>query len=335
MQKNLKTIIKYAVSLLIALALLYFSFKGVKWDDFVKGLKDCRWGYIAVSMAAGILAFYLRGLRWRELLLPIDPSTTRITTFNAVNIGYLANFVFPRIGEFVRCGFVTKNSAKDNQGHKLASYDKVLGTVVLERSWDVVVMFLFLIAILVFGWDRFGSFFVDKMLKPLSESINFSLWWIVLGCILVAVIVTWMLVHFRRTNKICGKICGFFAGIWQGVISCVKMKHAWRFFLYTALIWAMYWTMSASTMMSVSQMSNLGPTDALFLMIAGSLGWFVPVPGGIGAFHYIVALAVSSIYGVPFQLGIIFATLSHESQAITMILCGGVSYGIEAKKLSS
>ena len=134
MQKNLKTFIKYTVSLLIALALLYFSFKGVKWDDFVKGLQDCRWGYIAVSMIAGILAFYLRGLRWRELLLPVDSSTSRMTTFNAVNIGYLANFVFPRIGEFVRCGFVTKNSAKDNQGHKLASYDKVLGTVVLERS---------------------------------------------------------------------------------------------------------------------------------------------------------------------------------------------------------
>ena len=66
--------------------------------------------------------------------------------------------------------------------------------------------------------------------------------------------------------------------------------------------------------------------DALFLMVAGSLGWLVPVPGGFGAFHFVVSIALSTIYGIPFELGIIFATLSHESQAITMAVCGGGSY---------
>ena len=104
-------IIKYLLSAAFACFLLYFTFRGVKWDAFLEGLKSCRLSYIAVSMGAGIAAFWFRGLRWREILRPIDRSITRRAAFNAVNIGYIANFVFPRIGEFVRCGFITKNSS--------------------------------------------------------------------------------------------------------------------------------------------------------------------------------------------------------------------------------
>ena len=58
-------IIKYLLSAAVACFLLYFTFRGVKWDDFITGIKSCRWGYILVSMAAGIAAFWFRGLRWR------------------------------------------------------------------------------------------------------------------------------------------------------------------------------------------------------------------------------------------------------------------------------
>ena len=83
-------------------------------------------------------------------------------------------------------------------------------------------------------------------------------------------------------------------------------------------------------MRSIPALDDLTIIDALFLSLAGSLGWLIPVPGGFGAFHFIVSLALQAIYGIPFELGIIFATLSHESQAITMVLFGGGSYLYEA-----
>ena len=101
-------VIKYVVSVALAAVLLYFSFRGVNWTDFLDGLRACSWGWIAVAMGAGVMSFWLRGLRWRELLIPIDPSTRRLVSFNAINIGLLANLIFPRIGEFVRCGFITQ-----------------------------------------------------------------------------------------------------------------------------------------------------------------------------------------------------------------------------------
>lgn len=149
-------VIKYVVSVALAAVLLYFSFRGVNWTDFLDGLRACSWGWIAVAMGAGVMSFWLRGLRWRELLIPIDPSTRRLVSFNAINIGLLANLIFPRIGEFVRCGFITRHSAviQDNANPSgkshLASYDKVLGTVITERSLDVLTL-LSLVAILFFS----------------------------------------------------------------------------------------------------------------------------------------------------------------------------------------
>ena len=327
MDKKISNIIKYILSAGVAIILLYFSFREVEWKDFMEGLRTCRWEFIVLSMVAGIAAFWFRGLRWRQLLLPIDPSTKRITTFNAVNIGYIANFVFPRIGEFVRCGVVARRSEE-----KKASYDKVLGTVVLERGWDMLTMLLLLVVLLSARWEKFGGFFMTQMWEPLSARLDFSIWWIVslLTCFGLACFgLVW---KFRTSGGICSRIWGLFIGLLQGFSSCFRMKDKWKFLLSTALIWSMYWLMAAATMWSIPVLDGLNMIDALFLSLAGSLGWLVPVPGGFGAFHFVVSLALQAIYGIPFETGIIFATLSHESQAITMAIFGGVSYGYESLK---
>lgn len=325
MNKKISNILKYTLSAAVAGVLLYFSFREVKWEDFMNGIRECRWEFIILSMAAGVAAFWFRGARWRQLILPIDPQTRKITTFNAVNIGYIANFVFPRIGEFVRCGVVTRRS-KDGK----ATYDKVLGTVVLERGWDLLTMIMLLIILLAARWNRFGEFFVREMWEPLSSRINFSLWWIVVILIITIsalIITTW---HLKNKNSLTNKIFNFFHGLLQGFGSCLKMEHKWRFFGTTIIIWSLYWLMAAATMWSIPALDDLTIIDALFLSLAGSLGWLIPVPGGFGAFHFVVSLALQAIYGIPFELGIIFATLSHESQAITMVLFGGGSYAYEA-----
>lgn len=326
MKERGKKILKYAVSLAVAAMLLYFSFKGVRWDDFIDGLRECRWSFVLCSMAAGVAAFWLRGIRWRQLLLPLDPSVRRLTAFNAVNIGYIANFVFPRIGEFVRCGVISARSTRNGGG---ATYDRVLGTVVLERGWDLLSMLVVAVVLLVSRWDRFGTFFVDRMWRPAAESLGFSIWWIVVSLVFAAAAGIWLVWKFRNRNRICAKVASVISGILNGFTSAFRMRGKAMFFAYTLLIWGMYWLMAVFTMMAIPDLGGLNAVDALFLMIAGSFGWLVPVPGGFGSFHFIVSLALSTIYGIPAGLGIIFATLSHESQAVTMAVCGGISYFYE------
>lgn len=322
MKKKSSEILKYVASAVIAGVMLYFSFRGVEWGDFVGGLRTCRWGYILVSMLLGVAAFWLRGLRWRQLILPLDSSLTRVVAFDAVNIGYLANFVFPRIGEFVRCGVISRN-AKD------ASYEKVLGTVVLERAWDMASMLILLVVLLSARWERFGDFFVNQIWTPAAARVDFSLWWILGALCLIALLAVWIIWHFRKTSSFCSKVWSVFYGLFQGFATCASMKRKWLFFLHTALIWTAYWLMAYFTMRAVPELDSLGLVDALFLSLAGSVGWIVPVPGGIGAFHFVVSLALSTIYGLQFSQGIVFATLSHESQAVTMLLFGALSFAAE------
>ena len=346
MNKNISKILKYILSAGVALLLLYFSFRQVEWKDFMDGLSTCRWEFIILSMVAGVAAFWFRGIRWRQLLLPIDPSTKRITTFNAVNIGYIANFVFPRIGEFVRCGVVTRRSepiademdgsASDaDQEHtvkKKASYDKVLGTVVLERGWDMLSMLILLVVLLAARWEKFGGFFMTQMWEPISARLDFSIWWIVAVLVVCVAAGCWAIWKFKDRISVLGKVWGLLSGILQGFSSCFRMEGKWKFLVSTAVIWGLYWLMAASTMWAIPVLDDLNMIDALFLSLAGSLGWLIPVPGGFGAFHFVVSLALQAIYGIPFETGIIFATLSHESQAITMALFGGLSYGYESLK---
>lgn len=335
MKKKISDIFKYVLSALFAFALLYFSFRDVEWAEFAEGLKSCRWEFILLSMAAGAFAFLLRALRWRKLLLPIDGSISRTTAFNGVNIGNVSNFVFPRIGEFIRCGVITRRSQPldpSEPERRKASYDKVLGTVVLERSWELLVMLMLLAVVVVGGFNRFGGFFMDQIWTPVTGRLDFSIWWIVAVVLLVSGAMCYGLWKYRESNAFCRKVWGIFTGVLQGFASCMKMDKKWMFFAYTAFIWLTYWLMAASTMWAAPFLDDLTLIDALFLSLVGGLGFAVPVPGGIGAFHFIISLALSGIYGIPMETGIIYATLSHTSQAITQIVFGLGSYAYESLK---
>ncbi len=328
-----KKVIKYIISAALALVLLWFSFREVEWADFVEGLRECRWGFILMSMAAGVFAFWLRAIRWRQLILPIDGSITRITAFNGINIGNISNFVFPRIGEFVRCGVITRHSEPvdpKNPEHRKASYDKVLGTVVLERGWELLVMLLLLAVVVIGGFDRFGAFFVEQIWTPMSQRLNMYIYIIIAILAVAAAGACYAVWRYRSTNTFCKKIWSIINGLIQGFASCLKMERKWLFFAYTALIWMTYWFMAASTMWAAPFLDDLTLIDALFLSLVGGLGFAVPVPGGIGAFHFIISLALAGLYGVPMEMGIIYATLSHTSQAITQIIFGLGSYTYES-----
>ena len=340
MDKKLTNALKYGLWIAVAALLLYFSFRNVNWKDFGVALRECRWGYVVLSMALGAAAFLFRALRWRMQLLPLDASTSRVTTWNAFNICTLTNFVLPRVGEIVRCGYVVRHSGRDGEGKRLVTFDKALGTVVADRVWDGISLgVVFLILVVVF-FHRFGSFFTDTVFQGIAGKAR--LWWLLaLGVLGVAgfVYLCWRL---RDRAGVWGRFWGWIRGLRDGLASCLHMRNGWLFILYTVLIWTLYWLMSASILWALQgidpatvspeladalgKIDGLGLADALLLMVAGAVSSLIPVPGGFGAFHGAVALTLSSVYGIPFAAGLIFATLSHESQVLTGILCGAGSY---------
>ena len=324
MDKKTKDILGYAASAALAAALLWFSFRGIGWEEFRRGLRVCAWEYVAAAMGFGILSFWLRGLRWRELLLPTDPSLRRLTCFNAVNVSYMANMVLPRVGELVRCAYVSRRSAPDAEGRRRASFDKVLGTVVVDRVWDTLTLVLLLLVMVLTMGGRFAALFSGGMTAGAGT-------FLLPGAILVSGLAALAVLRMLRDrNAVFRRLWAFVAGIFQGMASCLRMEGRWKFLLQTVLVWVCYWMTCHCILMAVQGrlpgFDALTAGDSLLLMVVGSVSSVVPVPGGFGAYHYLISLALANLYGIPASYGLIWATLNHESQALAQIVCGTGSW---------
>ncbi len=317
MNKNATKVIKYSLSFILAAVLVYFAFRGINWTEFLNDIKQTRWGYVALFFVASILALVFREERWRILLKQFDPDIKRKDVWNAVNISNVANLVLPGIGEFLRSGYVST---------KKMNADKAFGTIICERVCDVLAIIAIFVIALSAGWNFFGDFFLNQLMAPLKERMTFSLWWIIIPIILLLVgyfILTFKLENknsFFRTNARTIRNLG------KGIASVAHIKNKFAFFASTIGIWAMYLLMSWFMLLALPELSHLGMIDALFISGVGNIASIIPVPGGIGAYHYLVALCIQNLYGTAWETGIVYATLSHELHALLIIVLGIISY---------
>jgi len=314
----MKKVLKYVLSFVLAGILVYFAFRGVDWAAFWSGLQQTRWGWVALFILFSALALVLREERWRSIIRPLDASAGRLDVWDSVNVGNLVNVVLPGAGEFVRCGYVS-------HGRRL-SYDKALGTVVCERACDLAAIFVLFLLALGTGWSKFGSFFVEQIWQPAAERLSFSAWWLLAGAVVIVGGGLWAVFRFSGRVKFLGKLAGWIRGLGAGFAGIAKMERKWVFVLQTVGIWAMYVCMSWAGFMALPMLDSLTFVDALFISAVGNIASVIPVPGGIGAYHYLVALSMQSIYAASWDAGILYATLCHESHAILVIVLGIISY---------
>ena len=327
----MKKWLKYILSFALALVLLWLAFRNINdWSKFWHDLISCKWEFLLMSMLIGMLSFFIRALRWKMMIDPLDDKIGFGHVFNAINISYLFNLIIPRGGDVMRCFYVAKHSETGPDGSKKASFDKVLGTAITDRLWDFVMMVILIIIVLMIMWKRFGGF-VGEVMEKASLSTSIIIAGVV--AILLFVLACYLLWKFKDRSTLAAKIWGFLKGIWEGLCSCLKMKQGWKFILYSLLVWTCYWFMSATIMWALDAQTNYGMNifDGLFLCLVGAVSTLIPVPGGFGAFHSLVGFALSTIYGIPIDLALVFATLSHGVQTVGQVICGGTSYILELK----
>ena len=312
-----KDLLKYVLSFALAGLLLWIAFKGVNWKAFLADLKLTRWGHVFLFVPFAVSALIFRMLFWHSMLQPLNPDVGYKRVWHANNMGNLANAIIPASGDFVRCGYLTSSKI---------GYDALLGTVALERVFDVISISLLFITALLFDRGRFGNFFRENIYLPIHQSLGASTWIIVV--LILILVATLVIASFKLRKRwiVFEKMAGFIEGLGRGFSSISKMRNKWAFVAYTICLWASYVLMYYFILQSVPTLSHLGIIDAIFLTAIGNLASVVPVPGGVGAYHYLIALAISGIYGASWESGILFATLQHELHAILLIAIGLWSY---------
>lgn len=361
---NIKKVVQYVVILLIALALIYYSFRGVDWGEFWNGLAGCNWLWVILSMGIGVLEFVIRALRWHLLLKHIHPESKALNAYRGVTIGNIANFALPRVGEIVRCTVVSTSDRVPFEG--------AVGTVVVERAWDLVCLLLLTFSMFFFQ-GKFGDFIKEHFG---GFSISQHTLGVIAGIIagVVLLLIGYSIARSRKKRKSAQqaavqqnaeaaaqqnteaavqqnateaadsqpktfwqKAKGFLVRFKEGLLSAFKMKHKWYFFLLTVLLWGSFWVTSLFTIWAFPNVAgDFTGLDALFLMVVGSLAWAMPVQGGIGTYHFFVSTALMQVYAMSQSESLAFATISHSSQTVTMIILGIISvigYSIQKRKI--
>jgi glycosyltransferase 2 family protein len=129
----------------ISVFLSYLAVRDVDFDTFVDALADSSYWWIAPSLAALAASVAIRVIRWRYLF-PAPTRPPSRAALRALLIGEFFNAVLPmRAGEIARVVAIHREAR--------TSRSEALGTVVVERVLDVLVLLLLLLAVFPFVPD--------------------------------------------------------------------------------------------------------------------------------------------------------------------------------------
>jgi uncharacterized protein (TIRG00374 family) len=330
MLKKFWSATKYYFFLTIGMVLLYLVFKDVNFVWMWNEIKHADFEWILLSFLFGIVAMASRAWRWKIMLEPLGYTPSFLDCFNGVAIGYLSNIGLPRMGEVVRCSILNQTNG--------IPITKLIGTVILERVIDVIMLLSLILVVFFSQIDRFGKFFMTEIFGDKIARISLLLNEIgtilipafIVFCIASFLIIRWVLKKYSN-HKIIIRISEFLKGLSDGVITLFKMKRKGEFIFHSLLIWVMYFVMTWVCFFAYDPTSALTALDGLFLMVVGGLGMTAPVQGGFGAFHYLVEKAlllynikpsIDAITGIELRPGLVFATIVHSTQFIMTLLLG-------------
>ena len=309
----------------IGIGIIYLSLKDLtpkEKDDIISSFLLADYSWVAFSLLFGILSHLIRALRWKMLLQPMGYTTSTKNSFIAVMIGYFANLGIPRSGEVARCTILYK---EDN-----IPVDKSFGTVIIERSIDMIIFFsLFFLTFLV-QFNRINEYVTTNIFPALHDKFGFvtnDLFFakITGGMLLFILIVYFVFGKKIKQSPFIIKIIKLFSGIWEGLKTVVNIEKPLLFVFYSLAIWLNYYLMIHMGLQAIPQTSGLGLGATLSVLVLGSIGIML-TPGGIGLYPVIVAQTLV-LYGVSAHSGYgdAIGWLTWSSQTIMIIVLGSIS----------
>lgn len=327
---NSKQWIQVGVSLVLAAWIFWFLYKDVSIQRLGEALSNTSYTWLALSLLVGIYGYWVRAWRWK-LLIEADGLASVATkrAFLGVMIGYLTNLLVPRAGEVSRCGILAKTEE--------IPMGRLLGTVVVERSLDLILMLV--TVVIAFFWER------NTFINLIGDLVNLEVFSQNLGSILpigiaglfVAILFFYLLFYKYKDHSVVQKIRHFVRDFVTGILSVGKIKNQWGFWGSSVGLWLLYYLMMVMVAWAIPSTASLAYSSILMVMVMGSIGMIVPVQGGIGTFHALVAF-ILMVYGLEEEEGKIFAVIIHSSQLIVIVLLGLASLAyflkISSKKVS-
>jgi uncharacterized protein (TIRG00374 family) len=323
MKKKILVLLQYVFFAALAAFFVWLSLKDMdsqKWAQLKDALHRADYWILVPVLGLLLWSHWLRALRWRQLMEPMGYKPKKLNVFLGVMIGYFVNLGAPRLGEVVKCTVLAR--------YEKVPADKLVGTIVAERAFDVVCLAIIFGLTFLFQFDVIHSMTagkIDALFHNAQGQISYlNILLALAGAVILFFVAKWVVQRFGHIS-IVQKIKNIFINIWHGLTSVKDLKNKPLFFVYSVGIWSLYLMSTWFGFFAISATRHLGLGSALSVLAMGSVGMIVS-PGGIGAYSLLVAKTVA-FYNVPFQpYGMALGWLLWFGQFLSFILFGTVSF---------
>lgn len=319
MKNRLLQAFKYIVFLALGLFIFWLVYRDMEMGQITRALKEVNYWWIALSLFIGILSHISRTVRWQMLIESLGKRPGTINSFMAVMIGYLANLAFPRLGEVSRCGVLTR--------YEKISFSRLVGTVVMERSLDMVMLLILLLIVIITQMSQVMEFLnnnpgVRENIMGLVNSTGLLV--LGIGLLAGAAAAYFLFRDYLRQLAIYQKVKNIVLGLWEGIKSISNVKKMGWFIFHSIAIWGLYYLMMYITFFAFDFTAHYGPLVGLTVFVMASFGMVAPVQGGIGAWHF-MAIATFYVYQLPNDQAKIFALVVHGTMTLLLLIVGLIS----------
>ncbi len=282
------------------------------WQKLKSDFIGLNYFWIAMIFVGFAMTNISRAFRWKIILQTMGYNPKFHNAFSCVNIAYLANLGLPRAGEFVRAAIISK--------YEHIPFDKSFASVALDRIADMI-SFFFLVGLAVaLDPKAFTSLLAEHgSFMAASDKLNVLLFFT------IAATALWLTRNIWAGWSFVAKIQRFVRGLWEGILSIRHLQQRNRFIVHTFFIWLWYILMLVFAIKSFEPTSALTAIQIFVVYVFGSFGVFIPSPGGMGTYHYLVILSLG-YYGLQSADAFSFANIAFVcGQFLALVIFGLLS----------
>jgi hypothetical protein len=246
--------------------------------------------------------------------LGINPKSSNV--FFAVLAGYFFNLLFPRLGEVMKCTFLSK--------YEKVPVDKLIGTMVAERLVDLICLIMVILATILTQIERVGNY-AGELGNMLREKLNLTPTSWGIGIMLLLLVIYLMVKLFKASKNHPGlfKLKELIKGVIEGLLTIRKVNHFPLYILYTVSIWGCYLASIRIGFYGMEALQLLGWVPSLSILTFGSFA-MIATQGGIGAYQLAVQKTLL-LYDINEVTGLAFGWLLWLVQTLILFIVGPIS----------
>ncbi len=237
--------------------------------------------------------------------------------FEAIIIGYGVNVILPRFGEVARSLYL-------GSAEKI-SRSSIIGTVIVERVFDLIFLILsVIVSLLIFGDElvsRYPWIYSSIYLGLMILIIAFIFLFFVIKFQLK--IVQWIDQFFRKWNlKFFNRATEITTKVINGFDSIKTKRNYLMTFLLSPLLWFTYALGSYIGLLALN-MHNIQHVDlasGLIIMSITTFGIMIPIPGSTGSYHAFCKSVLTMVLGFNVKVSLAYAVLTHLLNTIPFVI---------------